>query len=65
MKQKIIIASDGSKSKSVSGGAWIIADMMGNTFISGTNPDFGHITQIYSHRAEIYGALSVLTFIKE
>jgi len=32
-----------------------------NTF----NPDFGHISQIHSHRAEIYGVLSVLTFIKE
>ena len=65
MKQKLIIASDGSKSKSVSGEAWIVADMMRKTFISGTNPDFGHITQIHSHRAEIYGVLSVLTFIQE
>ena len=39
--------------------------MMGKTFISGTNPDFGHITQIHSHRAEIYGVLSVLIFIQE
>ena len=44
MKQKLIIASDGSKSKSTSGGAWIIANMKGNTFIAGTNPDFGHIS---------------------
>ena len=65
MKQKIMIASDGSKSKSTSGGAWIIANMKGNTFIAGTNPDFGHISQIHSHRADIYGVLSVLTFIKE
>ena len=65
MKQKFIIASDGSKSKSTSGGAWIIANMQGNTFIARTNPDFGHKSQIHSHRAEIYGVLSVLTFIKE
>ena len=66
MKQKLRIAFDGSKSKSVSGGAWIIiVDMMGKTFISGTNSDFGHIIQIHSHRAEIYGVLSVLTFIQE
>ena len=65
MNQKLIIASDRSKSKSISGGAWILADMMGKTFISGTNPEFGHITQIHSHQAEIYGVLSVLTFIKE
>ena len=65
MKQKLIISSDGSKYKSVSRGAWIIADMMGKTFISDANPDFGNITQIHSHRAEIYGVLSVLIFIKE
>ena len=38
---------------------------MGQTFISGTNPDSGDITQIHSYRAEIYGVLSVLTFIQE
>ena len=65
MKQKLRIASDGSKYKSTSGGAWIIANVKGNTFIAGTNPDFGHINQIHSHRAEIYGVQSVLTFIKE
>ena len=65
LKQKLIIPSDGSTSKSVSGGVWIIADIMGKTFISDTNPDFGHITQIHSHRAKIYGVLSVLAFIKE
>ena len=64
MKQKFIIASDGSKSKSTSGGAWLIANMNGETFIEGTNPDFGHISQIHSHRAEIYGVLSVFIFIK-
>jgi len=60
-----MIASDGSKSKSTSGGAWIIANMKGNTFIAGTNPDFGHISKRHSHRAEKNGVLSVLTFIKE
>ena len=65
MKQKLITASDGSKSKSVSGGAWIIADIMGKILISGTNPDFRHISQIQSHRAEIYGVLSVFIFIQE
>ena len=64
MKQKFIIASDGSKSKSTSGGAWLIANMKGESFIEGTNPDFGHISQIHSHRAEIYGVLSVFIFIK-
>ena len=39
--------------------------MIGKTFNSGTNPDFGHMTQIHSNRAEIYSVLSVLTFIQE
>ena len=65
MKQILIIASDGSKSKIVSGGAWIIVDMLGQVLISGTNPDFGHTDQIYSHRAEIYGVLSVFIFVQE
>ena len=65
IKKILIIASDGSKSKTVSGGAWIIADMLGHILISGTNPDFGHIDQIHSHRAEIYGVLSVFIFIQK
>ena len=67
MKQKLIIASDGSKSKSksVPGGAWIIVDMLGKTFIVDNNHDFRHITQIHSHRAEIYGVLSVFIFIQK
>ena len=65
LKQNLIIASDGIKSKKVSGGSWIIADMAGKTLISGTNPDFGNIQHIQSHRAELYGILSVFTFLQE
>ena len=65
MQHKLIIASDGSKSKKVSGGTWIIAAMAGKTLVSGTNPDFGNIQHIHSHRAEIYGLLSVFTFPHE
>ena len=64
-KKLIIIASDGSKSKKVSGGAWIITDMAGENLVSGTNPDFRNIQHIHSHRAEIYGVLSVFTFLQE
>ena len=49
MKQNLIIVSDGNKSKTVSGGAWIIADMLGQVLISGINLDFEHIDQIHSH----------------
>ena len=51
MQQDLIIASDGSKSKCKSGGAWIIADSSGTRMISGSNPDFGPITSINSHRS--------------
>ena len=60
-----IIASDGSKSCKTSGGGWVIVNAEGNEIITGFNPDFGDITQINSHRAEIYGALSVFLFLQE
>ena len=65
LQQKLIIASDGSKSKKVSGGVWIIVDITGKTLISGTNLDFGNIQHIHSRRAEIYGVPSVFTFLHE
>ena len=65
MQQKLIIASDGSKSKKLLGCAWIIDDMAGKTLVSGTNPDFGNIQHIHSHRAEIYGVLSAFIFLHE
>ena len=65
MNQPLIIVSDGSKSKIVSGSAWIIADMTGKTLTVGINPDFGNIKQIHSHPAELYGVLSVFIFLQE
>ena len=61
----IIIASDGSKSDHKSGGAWIIADSSGTTSMSGSNPDFGPISSMNSHRSEIYAVLSALLFLYE
>ena len=65
MKRNLIIASDGSKTKTVSGKVWLIVDMLGQVLISGINLDFEHIDQIHSHWAEIYGVLSVFIFIQE
>ena len=39
--------------------------MEGRDLLPGFNLDFGDITQINSHRAEIYGALSVFMFLHE
>ena len=63
--QTLLIASDGSKSSEKSGGGWIIADVKERELLSGYNPDFGDITKINSHRAEIYGVLSVFMFLHE
>ena len=65
LQHKLVIASDESKSKKVSGGSLIIADITGKTLVSRTNPDFGNIQQIHSHRANMYGVLSVFTFLNE
>ena len=59
----IIIASDGSKSDHNSGGALIIADSSGTTSMSGSNPDFGPISSMNSHRSEIYAVHSALLFL--
>ena len=64
-KTLLIIASDGSKSSKTSGGGWIIANAEGSEIITGFYPEFGDITQINSHRAKIYGALSVFLFLQE
>ena len=64
-KKKLIIASDGSKSNTTSGGAWIKANEEGEEIVSGYNPDFGDISQINSHRAEIFRTLAVLLFLRK
>ena len=43
MKQKNIIASDGSKLRKVLGWAWIIADTSCNEILLGLNSDFENI----------------------
>ena len=64
-KIKLIIASDGSKSSTKSGSGLIIADEEGGEILSGFNPDFRDITQINSHRANIYGVLSMFNILHE
>lgn len=47
------------------GGAWIIVDSSGNIATLGSDPDFGPITSMNSHRSEIYGVLSAILFLHE
>ena len=61
----IIIISDRSRNNLKSGGAWITANTKGNSIIEGTNPNFGIIKRMHSNRAEIFGILSALTFLKK
>ena len=37
----------------------------GNILIEGHNPNFGNITELYYHRAEIFGLFSALIFLEE
>ena len=63
--QRIIIASDKTRSNQKPDVAWIIATEEGETILIGYNSDFGDITQINSHKAEISGTLAVLLFLRE
>ena len=63
--QILLIDSNGKKSSKKSGRGWIFVDVEGREILSGFNTDFGNITQINSHRADIYGALSVFIFLHE
>ena len=47
------------------GEAWIIAVIKGNNIVEGTNPDFGIIERMHSHRADLFWVLSALNFLQE
>ena len=47
------------------GGACFFTNNKGNILIEGHNSDFGIITEIHSHRAEIFGLFSALIFLEE
>ena len=47
------------------GGVCTIVDQEINKIVARTNPDLESMDQIYSHRADIFGIFSVLTFLKE
>ena len=41
MKKKLMIASDGPKTRTKSGGGWFIATKDGTIIVRRSNPDFG------------------------
>ena len=65
MKEDIILATDGSKRKRVSGRVWVITDSKGDALIVGSNPDFGIIGKTYSHKSKVFDVLSALIFLDE
>ena len=63
-KSELIIASDGSKTRTKSGGGWVIATKDGTIIIRGANPDFGQLGNMNSYRSEVYASLASQLFIK-
>ena len=63
-KSDLMIASDGSKTRTKSGGGWVIVTKDGTIIIRGANPDFGQLGKIHSYRSEGYASLASQLFIK-
>ena len=61
----IIIATDGTKSNQKSDGGRMITSSNGIILAHGSNPDFGSIVNMRSHRSEAYAVLSVFVFLSE
>ena len=63
-KSELLIASDGSKTKTKSGGGWAIVAKDETILIRGFNPDYGQIETMYSYRSEVYASLVSQLFLK-
>ena len=64
-KEDIAIATDGSKSRKVSGGNWVITDSKLIIIVEGHNPDFDNIKGMNSHCYKSTGVLSTIVFVHE
>ena len=63
-KSELLIASDGSKTRTKSGGGWVIVTKDGTISIRRSNPDFGQLGKMHSYRSEVYASLTYQLFIK-
>ena len=63
-ERRLKIASDGSKTRTKSGGGWVIATKEGTIIVRGSNPDYGQIARIHSYRSEVYASLASQLFLK-
>ena len=59
----LIIASDGSKKDKGGTYGWILETTNGDLIAEGMGPVHGNISTITSHRAELYGLTSVITYL--
>ena len=64
-KRTLLIATDGTKTDTTSGGGWLISTTLGKLTAHGGNPIFGNNESMHSHRSEIYAALALFTFLNE
>ena len=62
-KNELMIASDRSKTRTKSGGGWVIATKDGTIIVRGSNPEFGQLGKIHSYRSEVYASLASQLFI--
>jgi len=63
-KSELLIASDGSKTRTKSGGGWVIATKDGTIIIRASNTDFGQLERIHSYHSKVYTNLASQLFIK-
>ena len=63
-RSDLLIASDGSKIRTKSGGGWVIATKNWKILVRASNPDFGQIETMNSYRSEVYASLVSQLFLK-
>ena len=63
-KSELLIASDGSKTRTKSGGGWVTVTNDGTIIIRGSNPDFGQLGKMHSYRSAVYTSIASQLFIK-
>ena len=64
-KSTLLLAPDGTKTDTKSGGGWLISTTTGKLTAHGGNLIFGIKDSIHSHRSEIYVALAIFMFLDE
>ena len=64
-KRTLLLATDGTRTDTISGGGWIISTTTGQLTAHGGTPIFGNKDSMHSHRSKIYATLAIFTFLDE